>query len=118
MRDDLGIADYALDGRTRVIEVDGQIDLYSAPQFKERTLRVIDAGAERVIVDLSRVSFMDSTGLGVLVGARKRLSAANGDLLLVVADPEIDRLFEITGLDGVFQIYRSRDDALVELARS
>ena len=119
MLDDLVIADYALDRRTRVIEVEGQVDLYSAPEFKEQTARVIDGGAQRVIIDLSRLTFMDSTGLGVLVGALKRLRAARAELLLVVTDYDIERLFELTGLDGAFRIYRSRDDALedLELAR-
>ena len=114
---DLQIADYALDSRTHVIEVDGQVDLYSAPEFKERTARVIRDGAERVILDLSQVTFMDSTGLGVLVGALKRMRAARAELLLVVTDYDIERLFELTGLDGSFQIHRSRDEALESLER-
>jgi anti-sigma B factor antagonist len=116
MLQDLQIADYALDSRTHVIEVEGQIDLYAAPEFKERTARVIEGGAKCVIIDLSRVTFMDSTGLGVLVGALKRIRAARADLLLVVTDYDIERLFELTGLDGTFRIYRSRDDALEQLA--
>jgi anti-sigma B factor antagonist len=115
MLQDLRIADYALNGTTHVIEVEGQIDLYSAPEFKERTKRVIDEGAKRVIVDLTAVTFMDSTGLGVLVGALKRLRAADASLLLVVTDYDIERLFELTGLDKSFKMYRSRDDALEDL---
>jgi anti-sigma B factor antagonist len=116
MLEDLQIADYALDERTRVIEVGGQVDLYSAPEFKQRTARVIGEGAECVIIDLSRVTFMDSTGLGVLVGALKRMRAARAELLLVVTDYDIERLFELTGLDGSFEVYRSRADALEKLA--
>jgi anti-sigma B factor antagonist len=115
LEDELQIADYALDGRTYVVEVAGQIDLYAAPEFKERVSRVIDEGASRVIIDLARVTFMDSTGLGVLIGALKRIRAASADLLLVVTDYDIERLFELTGLDGTFRIYRSRDDALEHL---
>jgi anti-sigma B factor antagonist len=118
MLDDLQIADYALDRRTHVIEVEGQVDLYSAPEFKQRTARVIGDGAKCVLIDLSRVTFMDSTGLGVLVGALKRLRAARADMLLVVTDYDIERLFELTGLDGSFRIFRSRDDALEQLALS
>jgi len=118
MLEDLEIADYALDRCTHVIEVEGQVDLYSAPDFRERTARVIADGAQCVLIDLSRVTFMDSTGLGVLVGALKRLRAARADLLLVVSDYDIERLFELTGLDGSFKIYRSRDDALEQLELS
>lgn len=116
MLDELRIADYALDGRTCVVEVEGQVDLYSAPELKAHTSRVIDQGASCVIVDLARVTFMDSTGLGVLVGLLKRLRAARAELLLVVTDYDVERLFQLTGLDGSFEIYRSRDDALEQLA--
>jgi anti-sigma B factor antagonist len=115
---DLRIADYALDGRTHLIEVEGQIDLYSAPEFKERTTRVIETGAKCVIIDLAGVSFLDSTGLGVLVSALKRIRAARAELLLVVTDYDIERLFELSGLDGTFRIFRSRDDALEALEMS
>ena len=115
MPDDLGIADYALDSRTHVIEVVGQVDLYSAPEFKEQITRVIESGAKRVIVDLTGVGFMDSTGLGVLMGAFKRLRAARAELLLVVTNYDVERVLEITGLDQTFRVYRSRDDALADL---
>jgi anti-sigma B factor antagonist len=111
-----GIADYALDGRTHVIEVNGQVDIHAAPALQQRTSRVIDEGKTRVVVDLSRVSFMDSTGLGVLVGALKRLRAGQGILALVVTDYDVERLLELTGLDRTFTIYRSRDEALENLA--
>jgi anti-sigma B factor antagonist len=115
MPEDLRISDYALDGKTHVIEIEGQVDLYSAPEFKHRTAAVIDQGKTTVIVDLSRVTFMDSTGLGVLVGALKRMRAAQASLVLVVTDYDIERLFELTGLDRSFKMYRSRDDALEDL---
>ena len=115
---DLHVTDYALDLRTQIIEVEGQIDLYSAPDFKEHTARVIELGSTRVIIDLSRVTFMDSTGLGVLVGALQRLRAASAQLLLVVTDYDIERLFELTGLDGSFRIFRSREEALEQLELS
>ena len=115
---DAQISDHALQDQTHVIEVSGQIDLYAAPEFKQHTRDVIDGGAKRVIVDLSGVEFMDSTGLGVLVGALKRLRSAQGTLALVVTDYDIERMLELTGLDGVFDVYRSRDEAHSAIARS
>src|SRR3954464_5798220 len=112
MPDDLLISDYSLDRRTHLIEVEGQVDLYSAPELKASTKRVIDDGKTCVLIDLSRVSFMDSTGLGVLVDTLKRLRAARAELLLIVSDYDVERLFELTGLTGAFRIYRSRDEAL------
>jgi anti-sigma B factor antagonist len=113
---DLRIDDYALGGRIHAIEVRGEIDLYTAPKFKEHILTAIGEGETRVVVDLSGVSFMDSTALGVLAGVLKRLRGADGALSIVVKDYDIERLFESTRLDGTFRIYRSRDDALEDLA--
>lgn len=115
--EDLWVSDHAVDDRTHVIEVHGHVDLYSAPEFKDRTVRVIDQGKKRVIIDLSGVTFMDSTGLGVLIGALKRLRAARAELLLVVTDYDVERLFEMTGLDGTFRIFRSREEALEQRGR-
>ena len=79
---------------------------------------MLDQGKRHVLVDLSRVTFMDSTGLGVLVGMLKRLRNARGSLALVVTDYDIERLFELTGLDGSFKIFRTRDEALESLAQA
>jgi anti-sigma B factor antagonist len=113
---DLRIDDYPLDAHSHVIEVAGQIDLYTAPEFRQRTHDAIGHGTTRVIVDLSGVSFMDSTGLSVVVSALKRLRGAGGALALVVTDYDIERLLEITGLDGMVTIYRSREEAFEDVA--
>ena len=101
-----------MDARTHVIEVGGRIDLYSAPELKDRLLGVIDAGKSQVVVDLSQATFIDSTTLGVLVGAVKRLRAEDGAMALVCTQPSITKAFEITGLDQVFAIHATREDAL------
>jgi len=118
MLDDLNISDYPLDAQTHVVEVAGQVDLYAAPGLKEATWRVLDQGKTRVIIDLSQVTFMDSTGLGVLIGALKRLRAVRGALALIVTDYDIERLFEMTGLDGMFAIYRTRDEAVEQFTHA
>src|SRR5918912_3313340 len=61
-----------------VLEVGGEVDVYTAPRLRERLVELVDGGARDVVVDLSRVDFLDSTGLGVLVGALKRLRSAGG----------------------------------------
>lgn len=118
MQQDLHIADYALDGRTHVVEAGGELDLYSAPELKARIWNAIDAGKTRLIMDLTEVTFIDSTGLSVLVAAVKRIRPADGTVALVVKDYDIERLLELTGLDGRFQIFRSRDDAVESLERA
>jgi anti-sigma B factor antagonist len=106
------LRDREIDRETQVIEVVGEADLYTAPEFKERLVQLIEAGNKRLVVDLSKASFIDSTILGVLVGAMKRLQPAQGSIAIVSADDQAKALFEITGLDHLFPIYSSREAAL------
>jgi anti-sigma B factor antagonist len=106
------ISDQEIDDQTHLIELGGEIDLYTAPEFKERMVELIEAGKKRIVVDLSNATFIDSTTLGVLVGGVKRLRPAGGSLALVCTDENITKIFEITGLDRVFPIHESRDGAL------
>jgi anti-sigma B factor antagonist len=108
----LQLAEHAVDPDIQVIELGGEIDLYTAPEFKERMAGTIDEGKTRVVVDLSQPTFIDSTTLGVLVGGLKRLRPAGGEIVLVCTDEKIVKIFEITGLDRVFPIYATRNEAL------
>jgi len=92
------------DMRPPVIAVSGEIDVATAPQLRECLHGVIAQGDATVVLDLLGVTFLDSTALGVLVGALKRCREAGGDLQVVVADPRIMKIFEITGLTSVFTI--------------
>jgi anti-sigma B factor antagonist len=96
----------------RVLEVGGEIDVYTAPQLRERLIALVESGDRQVIVDLARVEFLDSTGLGVLVGALRRLRGVEGDLMLVCAQERLLKIFRITGLDRVFTLYESVDAAI------
>ena len=110
------IQDEEVDAETHVIKLGGEVDLYTAPEFKERMVQVIEDGKKRVVVDLSEATFIDSTTLGVLVGGIKRLRPSGGSLALVCTDQNIRKIFEITGLDRVFPIHDSREAALNEVA--
>ena len=99
-----------------VISLAGEVDLYTAPEFKERMVELIESGKKQIVVDLSQATFIDSTTLGVLVGGVKRLRPAGGSLTLVCTDDNITKIFEITGLDRVFPIHGSRDEALQAVA--
>ncbi len=101
-----------IDGETYVISLAGEVDLYTAPELKQQLLEVTEEGAGAVVVDLSDTTFIDSTTLGVLVGAVKRLRTTDGRLSLVCSDRNISKVFEITGLDRVFEIYPTREGAL------
>lgn len=95
------------EGKTPVVTVVGEIDVATAPQLRERLHAVIARGEPTVVLDLLGVTFLDSTALGVLVGALKRCRELGGELHIVVADARIMKIFDITGLTKVFPIVDS-----------
>jgi anti-sigma B factor antagonist len=97
-----------------VVALAGEIDLYTCPEFKQELLRVIADGATLVVVDLTKTTFIDSTALGVIIRGVERLKQRDGRLVVVCADPNIVKIFEVTGLNRVFSIYGSRDEALAQ----
>jgi anti-sigma B factor antagonist len=99
------------DGDVPVIAVSGEIDVATAPQLRETLQGVISRGKTTIVLDLLGVTFLDSTALGVLVGALKRCRDAGGDLQVVVAEARILKIFEITGLTSVFTIVDSESAA-------
>jgi len=107
----------AIDHSACVIDLVGEVDLYTAPELKQELHRVIDGGAKFVVVDLTETTFIDSTTLGVLLGGVKRIRQAGGSLVLACSDRNIRKIFEITLLDRVFTIVDSRDEALAEIDR-
>lgn len=108
---ELSLATQEVAGHT-VVEVRGEVDVYTAPELRERLLEILHEGADqRVVVDLRPVDFMDSTGLGVLVGALKRVRMAGGDLPLVCDSEKLLKIFRITGLDQVFALHATVEAA-------
>ncbi len=95
-----------------VMQVVGEIDVATAPRLREQLIKLVNEERFRIVVDLEEVDFIDSTGLGVLIGARKRVRTHDGDVKLVCTEPRIVKVFEITGLDQVFQIHSSVSDAV------
>ena len=95
-----------------VLAVGGEVDVATAPRLRERLIGLVNDEAYRIVVDLEEVDFIDSTGLGVLIGARKRTGQHDGDVRLVCTDARIVKVFEITGLDRVFDIHQSVADAV------
>jgi anti-sigma B factor antagonist len=102
-------------GDVPIVAVSGEVDVYSAPALKDNITELLQSGVTTLIVDLSGVAFLDSTGLGALVDARAATSDAGGSLPLVCSQERILKLFTITGLDGVFTIYPSIGDAVAGL---
>jgi anti-sigma B factor antagonist len=100
------ISDFSLIG------LSGEVDVYSAPILRETIKGLVEDGKYRIVVDLEKVAFLDSTGLGVLVGGLKRVKHHNGELGIICNQEKILRIFRITGLTKVFPIYRSREELL------
>lgn len=105
--------DVSEQGDWSVLAVGGEIDVATAPRLREQLIALVNDQRYRLVVDLSGVDFIDSTGLGVLIGALKRVRSHDGDLHLVCSDSRIVRVFEITGLDQIFRIHETLDAAVV-----
>ena len=96
-----------------VLQVGGEIDVATAPRLREQLIKLVNEQRFMIVVDLGGVDFIDSTGLGVLIGALKRVRTHDGNLVLVCTEPRIVKVFEITGLNQVFQIQSSVDAAVI-----
>jgi anti-sigma B factor antagonist len=100
-----------LDTRTSLISVEGELDLFTAPSLKQMLVDALHAGSSRFVVDLSLVTFIDSTTLGVLVGITRRLDDG-ARLAIVCTRPNVRKIFEFSGLDGTFAIFSTLAEAL------
>ena len=100
------------EGDATVVVVGGEIDVYTAPKLREQLIDLVSSGNYHLVVDMEGVDFLDSTGLGVLVGGLKRVRAHDGSLRLVCSQERILKIFRITGLTKVFPIHTSVDDAV------
>ena len=107
---ELGIDVHKVDAWA-VVDVKGEIDVYTAPKLREKLIELVSEGSHDLVVNLESVDFLDSTGLGVLVGALKRVKAHDGSLSLVCTQDKILKIFKITGLTKVFPIHESVEQA-------
>src|SRR3954465_12682459 len=115
MPDDFALTEDMLDDDRHLVAVRGDLDLHTAPELREALSRAIDEGRNRLVVDLTETSYMDSSGLTALVVPPKRLRKRGGQLVVVNVDPSIGRTFEITGLHLLFPLVRERSEALQKL---
>ncbi|WP_287154885.1 STAS domain-containing protein [Candidatus Solincola tengchongensis] len=102
-------------GDHSIVVLSGEVDVYSAPKLRDTIKNLVEEGRYRIVVDLEDVAFLDSTGLGVLVGGLKRVKHHQGDLGIICNQERILRIFRITGLTKVFTIYSSREDLLASI---
>ncbi len=100
-----------IDGN-RVLDVVGEIDVYTAPKFKEAVNSILEAGQMHLVVNMAGVTYMDSSGFGALLSATKRLKPKGGTVSLVKCSSAINRILRITKLDQVFATYEELDEAV------
>jgi anti-sigma B factor antagonist len=98
-----------------VIRLQGEVDLYAAPELKDHVNRAIESGKTKLILDLSEATFIDSTTLGILVSGMKRLRPRGGMLAVLCPDPTMARIFDITGLNRMFSVHDTLDAAMAAL---
>ena len=98
-----------------VIKLQGEVDLYAAPELKDHVNRAIESGKTKLVLDLSEATFIDSTTLGILVSGMKRLRPRGGMLAVLCPDPTMARIFDITGLNRMFSVHDTLAGALAAL---
>lgn len=99
-----------------IIDLSGEVDAYTSARFREAMVDLINAGAASLIISMMKVEYIDSSGLGALVGGLKRSTENGGRIIIVCNNPQIRKVFEITGLEKVFPIFENEADALSVLA--
>lgn len=103
-------------GGVQALDLEGEVDVYTAPALRQAILDQVEKGTKHLLVDLTRVEYLDSTGLGILIGGVKRLKEQGGSLRLVGPSARITRIFDITGLNKIFDVYATEQDALAAAA--
>jgi anti-sigma B factor antagonist len=114
--EDLSLHMHVVDG-IQVFELSGSLDIATSPTVRASLVEASERGDHRLVVDLTSVDFLDSTGLGALIGAQRRAKEYDGEVRLVVKEGQILRLLRITGLLKVFAVFGTLDAALTDGAR-
>ena len=117
MRPKLELSEEKLDQHTLVMALQGELDLGTAAQLSDPLQAAIKGGARSVVVDMTDVTFIDSTGLMVLLNGLRSLFREGGRLVLACSNPTVLRLFEITGTDATFTIAPTREEALAVVSQ-
>lgn len=117
MEMDLGIH-VKMHNNIGIIKLSGELDAYTSGRFREVMIETLENGCAHLVISLADVEYVDSSGLGALVGGLKRVSERKGRLVLVGARPQVRKVFEITGLEKVFPIYGTEQEAIEALEHS
>jgi anti-sigma B factor antagonist len=113
---DIKVQVHGQNGQPYVVELTGEIDVYTSPKVKDAIAELIDSGHYNLVINLEKVRYIDSTGLGVLIGGLKRVREHGGSVSLVCTNPQIRKIFDITGLVKIFGIFDSEAAATKAMA--
>jgi anti-sigma B factor antagonist len=113
---DIKVAVREAPGGTFVVDLTGEIDVYTSPKVKDAISALIDGAHYNLVINLENVRYIDSTGLGVLIGGLKRVREHGGSVNLVCTNPQIKKIFDITGLVKIFGIFDDEPGAMKALA--
>jgi anti-sigma B factor antagonist len=111
MPTDFAVQERPVHNGRRMISVQGELDLFTSPELKTRINDTIDGGTRQLIVDLSDTAFLDSTGLGVLLAAFKRMRSCDGEIVIVDSRSTVLTTFKVSGVDQILTIVGSYDQA-------
>ncbi|RME45845.1 MAG: anti-sigma factor antagonist [Chloroflexi bacterium] len=103
------------DGSINIVELAGDLDVSGAPALQEALQQIIDNGGQQVVVNLGEVPFMDSSGLGVLVAAYRRMAAVGGQIALASPRPTLQKVFKLTRTDRLFKTFDQVNDAVAHM---
>jgi anti-sigma B factor antagonist len=114
----LDVDELAVDGTTLVIALTGELDVATVEGFTAAVQRAVSDGVSAVVADLTRLTFVDSSGLAAMLGALRSLGQAGSRLVLACANPTVLRVFEITGTEQTFEILPTREQALARVGQA
>lgn len=103
---------YSLGPQTQGVDLEGEIDVSTSPRIKDVLNEQIDQGHHNLVINMERVRYIDSTGLVAFISALKRVREKNGKIVLICTNPHILKIFNITGLNNVFDVYQTQDEAM------
>jgi anti-sigma B factor antagonist len=112
---EFSIASRPIQEGSSIIDLRGEVDAFTAPKLKQEIINQIEGGTTKLAVNLADVKYLDSTGLGVLIGGLKRTRDKSGELVLICPNVRIMRIFEITGLSRIFDMFQTEQEALDRL---
>ena len=109
------VHDEEIDAESQLIELGGEIDLHSAPEFRDRVNSALDAGKTRLLIDFEKATFIDSAAIGVIFEGMRRINASGGTMTVVCTTENVRRVLDIAGVCAAVPVRESREEALAAL---